>query len=280
MVTRPDLASPPAPAVPAWSESLRTVVRRSLLDHRRTALAWSVCFGAYGALMAAIYPSIRSSIEAVAKHYPSGLKTAFGVQSMSTVEGYLHAELFSLIVPMAMGYFMVAAVAGATVEAEERGYLDAILSLPISRAVLIAGSYLAGAILCGLVMGVGAVLIFSSAQVAGTGISPRLLIAGVLGVWSLALFAGGLSALAAGVLHRSRVAKGIVLGALIAMYGLDLAGRLVTVLEPVRWFSAFHYYGAPMRDGFHVASLVGLSAAGLLLLSAGAILLGRRDILH
>ena len=63
--------------------------------------------------MAAIYPSIRSSIDQIAKNYPSGLKEAFGVQAMNTVEGYIHAEMFSLIVPLAMGYFAIRAVTGA-----------------------------------------------------------------------------------------------------------------------------------------------------------------------
>ena len=91
--------------------------------------------------MAAIYPSIRSSIDQIAKNYPEGLKEAFGVQAMNTVEGYIHAEMFSLIVPLALGYFAIRAIA-ATVGAEERGHLDTILALPISRTVLLTGSYL------------------------------------------------------------------------------------------------------------------------------------------
>ena len=83
-------------------------------------------------------PSIRGSIDQIAKNYPAGLKEAFGVQAMNTVEGYIHAEMFSLIVPLAMGYFAIRAVAGAIVGAEERGYLDTILALPVSRTVLIA----------------------------------------------------------------------------------------------------------------------------------------------
>jgi hypothetical protein len=43
--------------------------------------------GAYGALTAAIYNSIRRSIDEIAKGYPAGLKEAFGVQAMNSVEG-------------------------------------------------------------------------------------------------------------------------------------------------------------------------------------------------
>jgi hypothetical protein len=101
-----------------------------------------------------------------------------------------------------------------------------------------------------------------------------------MGVWPLALFFGGVSALASGALHSSRTVNGIALGTIVAMYAIDLAGRLAHGLEPIRWASAFRYYGAPMRDGLDPVSFVGLAAAGVLLLIAGALLLERRDILQ
>jgi ABC-2 type transport system permease protein len=251
-----------------------------MLDRRRAALTWGLSLGAYGALMAAIYPSIRSSMDQIAKNYPAGLKEAFGVQAMNSVEGYLHAEMFSLIVPLAIGYFAIRAVAGATVGAEEHGDLDTILALPISRSVLIAGSYFVVALLSAAIMALTGLMTFTVGRIAGTDISLGLVFAGVMGVWPLALFFGGVSALASGALHSSRAVTGIAVGALVAMYGLDLAGRLAHGLDPVRWASAFRYYGAPMRDGIDPASFVGLAGVGALLLVAGALLLERRDVLH
>lgn len=156
----PGLAAPPIRSAPGWRASLRAVVRRGLLDRRRAVLTWGMSLGAYGAFMAAIYPSIQSSIEKIAKSYPAGLKEAFGVQAMNTVEGYTHAEMFSLIVPLAMGYFAIRAIAGATVGAEERGHLDTILALPISRVVLITGSYLVLALVTVSIMALTGVMTF------------------------------------------------------------------------------------------------------------------------
>ena len=230
--------------------------------------------------MAAIYPSIQSSIEKIAKNYPAGLKAAFGVQAMDTVEGYLNAEMFSLIVPLALGYFAVRAIAAATVGAEERGHLDTILALPISRTVLLAGAYLVTAVVTALIMALTGVITFVAGRIAGTHISVGLVAAGVMGVWPLALFFAGVSALASGALHSSRTVTAIGLGALVGMYAVDLAGRLAPGLEPIRWVSAFRYYGAPMRDGIDPASFIGLAAGGVLLLIVGAVLLERRDVLH
>ena len=80
-------------SAPPRSASVRPVVRRGLLDRWRAVLSWGISIGALGAFMAAIYPSIKTTVEDVAKNYPAGLKQAFGVQAMNTVEGYVHAEM-------------------------------------------------------------------------------------------------------------------------------------------------------------------------------------------
>lgn len=267
-------------SAPSWRASLLAIIRRGLLDKRRAIMTWGLSLGSLSAFMAAIYPSIRSSIDQIAKNYPSGLKEAFGVQAMNTVEGYIHAEMFSLIVPLAMGYFAIRAVSGATVGAEERGYLDTILALPISRTVLLAGSYVVAAVACVAIMALTGAMTFIVGRVAGTAISPGLVTAGVLGVWPLAMFFGGVAGLACGALHNARAVTGLAVGLLVAMYALDVAGRLASGLDPIRWISAFRYYGAPMRDGIDPASFIGLTAAGILLLIAGAWLIERRDVLH
>jgi ABC-2 type transport system permease protein len=230
--------------------------------------------------MAAIYPSIQSSIDQMVKNYPSALKQAFDVASMNTVEGYIHAEMFSLIVPLALGFLAIRSVASATVGAEEQGHLDTILTLPISRTVLLFGSYLVAAVICAAIMVLTGAITFVLGRIAGTHISLGLVMAGAIGVWPLALFFGGVSALASGALHSARTVNGIVVGALVAMYAVDLAGRLANGLEPIRWVSAFRYYGAPMRNGIDPLSFIGLAAVGGLLLVVGALLLERRDVLH
>ena len=275
----PAVAAPGRRSAPKWQASLRTMIRRGLLDRRRAILVWGLSLGSLSEFMAAIYPSIRDSIDQIAKNYPGGLKEAFGVQAMNTVEGYIHAEMFSLIVPLAMGCFAIRVVSGAIVGAEERGYLDTILSLPVSGTVLIAGSYLVAAVACLMIMAVTGAMTFIVGRVAGTGISLGLVTAGVLGVWPLAMFFGGVAALASGVSQSARAVTGLAVGLLVAMYALDVAGRLASGLDPIRWISAC-YYGAPMRDGIDPASFIGLTAVGTLLLITGARLLERRDVLH
>ncbi len=276
--SRRPLRAPVPPTTHPWSAGLRPVIRRGLLNRRRSILVWGGSIGVLGAFMAAIYPSIQRSIEQVAKSYPAGLKHAFGVEALNTVEGYVHAEMFSLIVPLAIGYFVVRAVASPTVGSEETGYIDTVLALPISRRALMIGSFIVSGIACAAILALTGAMIFAAGRLAGTHISLGLVCAGVVGVLPLALFAAGVAALAAGTVRGLTTVSGIALGTLIAMYAVDLAGQLAHQLEPIRWASAFRYYGAPMRDGLDPVSALGLSAAGILLMLAGALLLERRDL--
>ncbi len=273
--------APTVPHVaPSTAQSLRAVIRRGARDRRRSVLVWGISLGALCAFMAAIYPSIQKTIESVVKSYPSGLKAAFGVEAMNTVEGYIHAEMFSLIVPLAIGYLAIRAIAAATVGAEEQGHLDTILALPISRWVLMSGAYIVVAVVVAAVMAVTGLMTFVAGRIAGTDISAGLVAAGVMGVWPLAMFFAGVAALAGGVLHTSRSVMGVALGILVGMYALDLAGQLAGGLEPLRWASAFRYYGAPLRDGIDPVAFVGLTAVGIALAVIGSLLFERRDVLQ
>ena len=256
------------------------VTRRGLADHRRVVLVWGASLGALGAFMAAIYPSIQDSLAKVAQSYPEGLREAFGVEGLGTVEAYVHAELFSLIVPLALGFVAVRAVAGPTATAEERGYLDTVLTLPLARWVLMASAFaVACAVSAGVLLLMGATT-FTAGRIAGTGISLTRTAAGVAGAWSLAVFAAGVAAVGCGALHRGRAVMGLGLGTLVAMYVLDVAGRLSATLEPLRWASAFRYSGAPLRDGLDAAGFALLVVAGLALAALGAALFERREILR
>jgi ABC-2 type transport system permease protein len=93
-----------------------------------------------GALFAAVWPSIEGSVSELVEHYPAGLKQAFRVERLDSAVAYIDAELLSLIAPFAMAFLAVRLVVRPVVGAEESGYLDTVLSLPLSRRVLVAGA--------------------------------------------------------------------------------------------------------------------------------------------
>jgi ABC-2 type transport system permease protein len=268
-----------AAAPPRWPASLRALLARGLRDQARAPLTWGGALGAMGALMAALWPSIEDSMDQLMRSYPEGLKRAFGIQTLDTVERYVDAEMLSLIVPFAVALFAVRCVARATVGAEERGHLDTLLSLPVSRRVLMAGALAVAILTSGAILAMFWALTWIAGIIAGTDISAATLGSGALNVWPLTIAFAGFAALLAGIAHRPAVVQAGALGTLVAMYVIDLVGKLSDPLEPVRVISAFRYYGSAIQQGFDVSHAVALTLIGLLLGVAGALLFERRDVL-
>lgn len=280
-VTLPRREAPPAaaPAVaPPWRRGLRALLLRGLHDQSRAPLTWGGGLGAMSALMAAIWPSIESSMSELMQSYPESLKQAFGITELNTVERYIDAEMFSLIVPLALAFFAVRVVTRSTVTAEDRGYLDTLLSLPLSRRLLMGAAYATAGIMLAVVLLVIWALTLLVGVIAGTGISATTLGAGVANVWPLSMAFAGLAALLAGLTSRTGVVTGVAVGTLVGMYVIDLVGKLADPIEPFRVISAFRYYGSAIQNGFDLSHAAGLTLVGFALAVAGALLFERRDL--
>lgn len=260
------------------SAQLAALVAAHLSDRRRSLLAWGLPLGLMSAFIVAIFPSVQEPIAKAVKSYPAGLKEAFGIGQLTNVEQYLHAEMLSLIVPLAMGYLAVRAVASGLAGAAESGRLDVVLSVPVSRHRVVASGFLATAvelaavlIVTGLITGIGSVL-------AGAGLDAGDAAAGFANVWPLALLFAGLGIVVCGFSLRTSVVTGSVAGVLVGMYVLDLIGRLDTSLSGVRYLSVFKYYGNAIEDGIEPLAFFGVTLVAVLLAALGAWLFDRRDL--
>ena len=279
-VERAPVAPPVAPAAPpsTW-HSLVVVVRNGLRLHRRDPLIWGGALGATCALVAAIWPSIADSIGKAIQNYPEGLKQAFGIRELTSVEQYVDVEMLSFVVPLALAFFAVRCATRGIVGAEERGHLDSLLSVPVSRRVLVAGSFLVTAIVVAAILVVIWAMTWLAGTIAGTDISASKLGAGMADVWPISMSFAGLAVLIAGLLHRQAPVVGIATGTLVAMYVIDLVGKISPDIRSLRTVSAFRYYGSAINDGLDLSHVLLLTGVGIALAVAGALLFERRDVL-
>lgn len=257
---------------------LRALIATHLSDRRRSVLAWGLPLGLFSAFIVAIFPSVEESISKAVQGYPQGLKEAFGIGQLTSVEQYLQAEMLSLIVPLALGYLAVRAVASGLTGAAESGRLDVLLSAPVSRGRIVAASFLATAVelagvllVTGLLCGIGSLL-------AGSGLDAGRAAEGFAEVWPLALLFAGFGAIAAGFSRRTSIVTGAVAGLLVAMYVIDLVGRLDAGLSGLRYLSVFKYYGNASEDGIEPFAFLGVTLAACALAAIGAWLFERRDL--
>ena len=274
--TTPSAAATPAP--PSAARALRAVVRRGLRDNRRAPLTWGGSLGLMGGLMAALWPAIEDSMDELMKSYPPALKDAFNITELNSVEAYVDGEMLSFIVPLAIAFLAVRCATRAISMAEERGFLDAVLAAPLARRTLVAGSFIVCAAVVAVVLAVITALTWVTGTIAGAEPSLVVLGRGFANVWPLAMLFGGLALLAAGVLHRAASVTAVSVGVLVAMYIADLMGKLADPIEPLRFGSAFKYYGSAVQDGIDPLAFAGLALAGAALATAGALLFDRRDV--
>jgi ABC-2 type transport system permease protein len=260
------------------SSPLVALVAFHLRERRRSPLAWGLPLGAMSAFIVAIFPSVQGALTDVVAHYPEGLKQAFGIGRLSDVEQYLHGEMLSLIVPLAAGYLAARAVASDLSGAAESGRLEVVLSAPVRRSAVSMGAFLAAAVEVAAVLLVTLVLSLLGSVVAGAGLGVGHALAGFTAVWPLALVGGGLAVMVCGLSLKTSIVTGVVAGSLVAMYVLDLVGKLDAGLEAVRYASIFKYYGKAIEAGIEPAAFVGLAALALILAAVGALLFERRDL--
>lgn len=249
-----------------------------LSDRRRSLLAWGLPLGLMSAFIVAIFPSVEDSIGKAVSDYPPALREAFGIGELANVEQYLHAEMLSLIVPLALGYLAVRAVASGLSGAAETGRLDVLLSAPVSRSRLCLAGFLATAVELAAVLVVSWLLTMAGSAVAGAGLDAASAAAGFASVWPLALLFAALGVVVCGFSLRTSVVTGSVAGVLVAMYVIDLVGKLDPGLDWVRYASVFKYYGNAIEEGIEPLAFGGVTAVSFALATLGAWLFERRDI--
>jgi len=257
---------------------LGALVATHLRDRRRSLLAWGVPLGLMSAFVVAIFPSVEGALAEAVEQYPAGLKEAFGIGQLTDVEQYLHAEMLSLIVPLALGYLAVRAVASGLSGAAESGRLDVLLSAPVSRRRLCAAGFLATAIELAVVLAMTAVLTGVGSVLSGADLAVGAAAAGFANVWPLALLFAALGILLCGWSLRTSVVTGAAAGVLVAMYVVDLLGRLDPDLSELRYLSVFKYYGNAIEDGIDPLAFCGVTVAAIALAAAGTWLFDRRDL--
>ncbi len=257
---------------------MSALIAAHLHDRRNSVLTWGLPLGLWSAFIVSIFPSVEDVLSKAVSDYPPALREAFGVGELANVEQYLHAEMLSLIVPLALGYLAVRAVASGLSGASESGRLDVLLSAPVSRRTIAASGFAATAVELALVLAMTVALTMIGSAISGAGLPLGSALAGYGAVWPLALLFAGLGIVFTGWSLRTSVVTGSVAGVLVSMYVIDLIGRLNPSVSGLRYLSVFKYYGNAVEDGIDPVAFAGVSAVAILLAGLGAWLFDRRDL--
>lgn len=258
---------------------------RSLADHRRSFVAWTIGIGLYVALIVVVWPSIRDSSQLTKafQDYPETLKELFGGEAsfdFATSAGYLNAELFSLMYPLFLSVFAIAFASTTLAGEEERGVLDLVLAYPVRRtrvvtekAAALFAALAALAVLTGAVMWVVGLAVDLDAGFGN-------LAAAIVGSALVGAVVGGVT-LFAGAWRGSRAAA---IGAGAAVFGagylLQVLSAFVDGLDAVRWLSPMYLANrqTPIRGGWPWPEYAVLAAVTAVLVLAARVRFSRRDL--
>jgi ABC-2 type transport system permease protein len=257
------------------------LARHDLVSLRRWTVWWTAGVVALAVLNLAFWPSLEGSEAMEAFEDIGALLEAFGAQDLATASGYLDGQLFALMLPMLLAGMAIAAVSGRTAGDEDQGRLEVLLALPVSRRVVWVGRFGACAVsmatvavATGLVVVLGRTL-FSLEEVAVSSVAGA-----TLGSGALALLGAAVTYAAAGTGASRGASAGIGSAVVVASYVMAYLAPLVESLQGVRSWSPWHWAlgEQPVSDGVAAGSLGAVLVIAALLVFAGTVAVGRRDV--
>ena len=263
---------------------LHSVFLKSLRDVRRAFAWWSIGLAGYVVLIVGLWPAVRDNpaLKDLTQSYPEELKAffSFGGFDISTAEGFLGTELYSLMVPLLLVVAAIGAGSRAIAGEEERGTLELLLGNPISRRRLVLEK--AGALATELA-GLAAVLFVTlmlATTAAGMDVSIGNLASATASALLLSLALGSLAFAIGGATGRRALAIGLSAAAGVAGYLINGLAPLVDAIHAIRWLSPWYHYAAgdPLRTGLsadHALVLAGVAAVAVALAVAA---FDRRDV--
>jgi ABC-2 type transport system permease protein len=234
----------------------------------------------YFAILFPTYSKILNMNDLIAKMGPMAKIFGSSVGDASTLIGFLHFELFSMMLPAAFIAFAAGIASGFTAGEESRGTIDVLLSYPVSRwrvilekSVAIVIACIVAAVVTGVFAVVGAAI--SASELPVSPLAAALALVVLLGL------AFGAIALAISAWTGNRAAAiGVAVALMIAMYLIDALANIVDGLNTIRPLSLFKYYTAhdPLRYGLDLGDTVVLVGVTAIFLVIALVLFERRDL--
>ena len=262
---------------------LRNVFLKSLRDQRMSLMFWGIGVACLSFVTVLFYPSIKDVPDFSKLFEDSEVLTrvfAGGFTDLSSPEGYLNSQLYSLAVPILFLIFTIGRGSDAIAGEEEKGTLDILLSNPTTRLQVLIQKF--SAIVVGTL--VLAFVLWLSVVIGGAMVdmdlslwrTAQVTLSGVL----LGMVFGTLALMLGSAFGKRNLSTGIAGALAIATYFMYAFAPLVEGLEPAEKVFPFYYYiGAdPLTNGLNIAHAVVLIGITAVLLAVAIITFQRRDL--
>ena len=219
--------------------------------------------------------------EDVFEDLPPAMLDAFGIQNLSTIEGFLGAQVFNFVWLLGLGLYFAYVAGGVVARDVETERMDLLLSFPVTRSRLLVEKFAALLVPMIAVNALGGLVIYLFVLAIGETIAvDHLALTHLLSVPFLLVCAGIGLAFSVAV-DRAAIAERAAVGTVFVLYLVESVVGGAEGYDWIQYLSPTQYYEptSVLIDGSFepIDSVILLVAfAGLLILSQA--LFERRDI--
>lgn len=262
-----------------------TMFRRAFTGLRMTLLSYAGGVFFYGLMIALFFPSIRSNSALIDKYLrsmPEALVRAIGIQSYSSFPHFMGGEYLNLIWPIIAAIFVVLAGSSVVAQEIEQGTIDLWLSVPVTRARLLAAKL--AAIVAGVcILAIATDLaILAGARLIGEKVSAGGILALSVYLVLFPLTAGAFAAAVSSLSSTRGRAAGITAAALVLSYLVWVASLMSSSwswLGHLSVFSLFHPQDALADASLRTGDVAALAAIIAIFAATSLVAFQRRPTL-
>lgn len=228
------------------------------------------------------FPPFRDAmdVDEILDAYPEALLRLFRIREMGTLEGFLAAEFYVFGWVILLSLYFAYSAAEVVADDVDRGRMDTLLAMPVSRPRLVAEKFLAVGVPVVVVNAVVAPVVIAGSHLIDEPVSAADVVALHLLAIPFLYACAGIGLLASVVFDRASVAQRVAIGVTFALYLLesllsDTDYAAIGAVAPMWYFDP----SAVLIDGtYDLAGGAVLVAATLLLLLASQAWFTRRDV--
>lgn len=219
---------------------------KTLRDKRFFILGWSCGIAFLAFALTSFYTSFNGGqIDQLLKSVPPALEGLIGnLQDWRQLPNYLGSQIFDIRLPIFISILSILLAVSLTVGEEDTGQLRTLVAMPISRAKIIAGKWLAIVVIClaaslatAIGVGVGLLQIHQS-------LDAMVLVRLVAFTWLLVITTASLIFAIGMASGKRALTTGIGIILTIGSFLLTTFSKSVDWLQNYEWLSVFHYFPA------------------------------------
>ena len=259
------------------------LARRVLAERWRGLVGWATGVVLLITIQVSVYPTIRDSRKGwsdLTEQFPEAFRKIFRMEDYTSPSGYLSTELFSFMIPLIFIGLATTWAARSASEEEENGTADILMSLPVSRASILATRLISMLSVVGVLVFISTVALTLGTELVNMDVGFARIFQASLACGLLSLPFGGVSVVLAAMTGRRGVGLGGGLGMAITMFVLYSLAPLVSFFDALLPANPYEWTigQSPLVNGLDAWWTLLTVSVSAVLFSVAFFFFERRDI--